>query len=110
MKKCFSPNGPWFRLLRIRSACLGGRWPGGRRDAERAVEELLVSEPVPQFAFEPAYRHEVLGGAGVFMRAARQWGEQPGGQVGQPDDLGGGQVCGAFETDYAGPGHTWRSG
>jgi len=20
LKKCFSPNGPWFRLLRIRSA------------------------------------------------------------------------------------------
>src|SRR5580700_8264749 len=65
------------------------RRPGGRRNAERAVEELLVSEPVPQFAFEPAYRHEVLGGAGVFVRAACQWGEQPGGQVGQPDDLAG---------------------
>src|SRR5580704_10265876 len=71
---------------------LGGRWPGGRRNAERAVEELLVPEPVPQFAFEPAYRHEVLRGARVLMRAARQRGEQPGGQVGQPADLGSGQV------------------
>jgi hypothetical protein len=86
--------------------CLHGRRLGGRRSAERAVKELLVSEPVPQFAFEPAYRHEVLGGAGVFMRAARQWGEQPGGQVGQSDDLGGGQVGGAFETDYDKP--SWR--
>jgi hypothetical protein len=35
------------------------------------MEELLVAELVPQLAFEPAYRYEVLGGAGVFVRAAR---------------------------------------
>ena len=35
---------------------------------ETAVQELLVAEPVPEFAFEGAYGHQVLRGAGVFVR------------------------------------------
>jgi len=42
---------------------------------------LLVAEPVPEFAFEPADGHEVLWRAGVLVRGAGKRGKQQAGQV-----------------------------
>ena len=49
--------------------------------AQRTVEDPLVAEAVPEFAFQPADRDQVLRGAGVLVRHAGQRRQRACGQV-----------------------------
>jgi hypothetical protein len=88
----------WLPGLRSRIGC----------GVERAVEQLLVAEPAPEFAFESSDGDQVLRGTRVLVRlswpGAGQGRQEAGGEIGEAGRICWWQFRRAFESDNSRPG------